>query len=241
MKKIPTGIPGLDQLLNGGLPQGRNILVSGNCGTGKTLLASQFINKGFSLKEKSVFVTLEQNKDMLIEDVGSIGINFKEMMRKNKLAVIGGPVGEIKFFQLKTKATPRDIAKEIIEVVEEMKATRVVIDSVNLFNMLFDSESDKRHAMAFLTSALGSLNCTSLLIAEVPEESQKLSWHGFEDFVVDGVININRTICESQLFRTINVIKMRGTSHIGGLREMKISSKGVEVFPFKVPTKNPIF
>jgi circadian clock protein KaiC len=241
MKKISSGIPGMDDLLYGGFLEGKSILLTGTCGTGKTTFAAQFVMGGFKNKESCVFITFEQEVNKLIEDMSSVNVNFKDMIKKKKLAVIGGPLGQVSFFKKKTKALVEDIINEIIEVVENMRASRVVIDSINLFNMLFENDSERRNAMTLLTSKLSELNCTTLLISEVPENSKRLGWFGFEDFVVDGVIKVSREMNENRCFRTINVIKMRGSPIIADLREMEINKKGVLISSRKLPSSSSLF
>ncbi|NQU79619.1 hypothetical protein HQ545_07655 [Candidatus Woesearchaeota archaeon] len=241
MKKAPSGIPGLDSLLYGGIPEGKSILISGNCGTGKTIFGAQFLKKGYDRGESCVFVTLEQSKSRLIEDICSLGIDFDKMMDERKLAVIGGPLGHISFFKEKTKATAEDIVNEIIAVVKETGASRLVLDSINLLTVLFDTEQDRRMALAMLASNLGDLNCTSLLISEVPEGVGNLGLYGFEDFVVDGVIRLRRDIMDNHSVRSLSVVKMRGSDIVSDIREMRINNDGVKTFPHKTPEVRSLF
>lgn len=235
MDRILTGVTGMDVLLGGGLPKGRTILVSGSCGTGKTIFVSHFIEEGVKQNEKCVYVTFEQMKEKLGEDLIEIGIDFAEMERDGKLTVVGGPVGHIKYFKEKTKANMFDIANEIKEVIEEKKATRVVIDSVNLFTMLFENDMERRKAMAELTSMLEKLNCTTLLTCEVREGTRDISWYGFEEFVVDGVIALYRILFGNSFERAVSVVKMRGIQHNQSMKSVQITKDGLVVYPEQEP------
>jgi len=230
MERIKTGIPGLDEMLKGGIPIGRTILVSGHCGSGKTVFASQFIGHGYHRNEAGVYVTLEQGRDKLFQDSKTLGIDFKRMESTNKVKVIGGAIGNISRFKFRTNAKIDDLIQEIKEVIIEIKAKRVVIDSINLFAMLFDDDSQRRNAVAALVSMLEDLKCTTILTCEVPEHSKQISWFGFEDFVVDGVIFLHRMQNSGRYERAISIVKMRGVDHISNIRAIEILKNGITVY-----------
>ena len=235
-ERIKSGIPGLDSLLDGGFPKGKVIMASGPSGAGKTILAAQFVNEGIKNNESCVFITLEESKDKLIEDLKELNIDFSQLEKKNKLRIIGGPIGHVKYFKEKTKATIYDIADEVKEVILEIGAKRVVLDSINLFTMLFETNLERRKALADLVAVLGSLNCTTLLTCEVKEANPRaISWHGFEEFVVDGVIALYRLPFGNKYERAISVVKMRGVNHSQKVVSMSITKRGIEVYPDREP------
>ncbi len=231
MERIKTGVKGMDELLGGGLPKARTILISGSCGTGKTILTSHFLKNGVKSGEPCLYVTFEQAKDRFIEDMSQVGIDFNKMEKSGKLRIIGGPLGHIKYFKEKTKADMMDITNEIKEVVEEINTKRVVLDSVNLFLMLFETDMERRKALAELTSMLEKLDCTTLLTCEVREGTKDISWYGFEEFVVDGVIILYRVPVESLFERSISIVKMRGIAHSQNIVTLKIEKDGLKVYP----------
>lgn len=230
MERIQIGIKGMDELLDGGLPKGRTVLVSGSSGTGKTIFAAHFAYNGIKSGDACLYVTFEQGKKKLIEDMSQIGIGFNKI-KNDKLRIIGGPVGNIKYFKEKTKASMLDIITEIEDVVKEIGAKRVVLDSVNLFLMLFETDSERRMALAELASTLEKLDCTSLLTCEVKEGTKDISWYGFEEFVVDGVIVLYRVPVESLFERSVSIVKMRGIKHSQSIVTMKIEEKGLVIYP----------
>jgi KaiC/GvpD/RAD55 family RecA-like ATPase len=230
MEKIKSGIPGFDSMVAGGIPKGRTLLVSGHCGSGKTIFATQFAYHGLKNKEKAVYVTFEQGSKKLCEDVSMIGMNLAGYIKTDKLKVIGGHLGKIHRFKLRTEAKAQDIIDEIKEVVDDLGATRVVIDSINLFAMLFHDDDHRRDAVAMLISALEEMGCTTILTCEVPEDTEKISWYGFEDFVVDGVLFLHRKLNKGTYERAISIIKMRGSKHDNNLRAMAIKDKGIIIY-----------
>ncbi len=235
MERVKTGVKGMDELLGGGLPKGRTILLSGSCGTGKTIFASQFIMEGLRNGEPCVYITFEQSKEKLVQDMKQIGIDFEKLEKSKKLSLIGGPLGHVKYFKEKTKANFSDIANEIKDIVKDTGAKRIVLDSVNLYTMLFETDLERRKALAELTSMLDTLDCTSILTCEVREGSRDISWYGFEDFVVDGVIVLHRIPFENMYERAVSVVKMRGIDHSENIRALKIRRDGVTVYPEQEP------
>ena len=231
MERIKVGIKGMDELLGGGLPKKRTILVSGSSGAGKSIFAWHFIQTGVKSGQGCLYITFEQGKEKLTEDMNQIGIDFSKMEDKGKLKIIGGPIGNINYFKERTQATMVDIINEIAEVAKEVNAKRVVLDSVNLYLMLFETDVERRKALAELTSMLENLDCTTLLTCEVKEGTKDISWYGFEEFVVDGVIVLYRIPVESLFERSISVVKMRGIKHSQNIVTLKIEDKGMVVYP----------
>lgn len=221
--------------MGGGYPEGRTILLSGRCGTGKTIMCFHFIQESVKHNEKCVFITFEQSKAKVTEDALAVGIDLDYMEEKGSLKIVGGMIAHVKYFKEKTRATADDLINEIKEIIQEVGATRVVVDSINLFSLLFDTLGDKRVALAGLVYTLEQLGCTSLLTSEIPEGTRKLGSHGFEDFVVDGVINLDRVYFGSSYERVINIVKMRGAKHSQSLRSYIIDRRGMTVYPDHEP------
>lgn len=235
MRRLGTGTEGLNQLLNGGIPERRNVLISGTCGTGKTILAAQFLREGVGVDESVLLISFEQDEEKLKEDLLTIGIDVAALEKTGKFKLIGGPIGRVRQVQTKTKAKKADILGEIEKVVDEMQAKRVVLDSINLFLMLFETEAEKREVLAELASLLAKLGCTTMMVDEIEEGSKKISHYGFEEFVVDGVIVLYRISFENMFERAISVIKMRGSDHSKAIRAVKITKEGLKVYPDQEP------
>jgi KaiC/GvpD/RAD55 family RecA-like ATPase len=116
-------------------------------------------------------------------------------------------------------------------MVVKTGAKRVVLDSVNLFLMLFDTDPERRRAMFALSKMLTDLGCTSLLTCEVKENTNSLSWYGFEEFVVDGVIVLYSMREKSAFLQGIAVRKMRMVKHRRNIVPYEITDKGLIVYP----------
>jgi len=227
MERVKTGIPGLDNLLSGGIPKGRTILVSGSCGAGKTILASQFIYNGVKqYNQNGVLISLEQDKNNIIDDLLSVGMNVKNL---KGFSMLGGSFETINYYKIKLKADIDDVLAEIREVIEEVKAKRVALDSLNLFFMLFDDEFERWKILLKLRNLFTELKCTSILTYEMNDYSQNNI--PFEFCLVDGVITLFNKRIDNVLCRAVNVLKLRGSEHVKKVCPFEINNKGLVVFP----------
>ena len=230
--RVKTSIDGLDKMLMGGFLPGRNILLSGPCGSGKTTISMQFVcNHLLNDNEKSLYVTLEEKKDKVLNDMAKLGINAKKAEQEGKLLVIGGPIAILNTYMHKVDANISNIIKEIEEVVKQNGIKRVAIDSINLLTMLLQTDEEKRLALASLCNTLSSLGCTTILTSETKEHSMDISRYGMEEFVVDGVIVLYLVRQGSRLVPGIVIRKMRGTNHDKEIKYYKITDSGVIVYP----------
>lgn len=219
-----TGIPGLDELLQGGIPKGNLCLLSGACGTGKTIFGLQFAYNGaVKYNENTVYVTLEETPDRLMSLMKKFGWNIHPLVKERKISFIHPEVYD--FEKLK-----RMIGDEI----EKIKANRLVVDSFTLINAYMKSEFEARRALVHLDREIKKFNCTSLAVSDVKEASQIFSITGYEEFIVDGVIVLKLTPASKERgahMRSIFVRKMRGTEHSINEVPMKFHKDGLRVYP----------
>lgn len=229
--RIRTGIEGLDIMLKGGFIKGRNFLLSGPSGSGKSTLAIHFVYEGVLNKEKVLYLTLEESKEKITEDMSKFGFDLKKAEKEGNFIFLGGPIAKVTSAMQKVDATIDNIINEIEIVVKERKIQRVVVDSINLLTMLVENESGRRKALATLSNTLSSLGCTSILISETEEGTMKLSRYGIEEFVVDGVIVLYLVRQGSIFVPGIAIRKLRGSDHDKEIRVFKITNKGIVVYP----------
>jgi len=251
VERCPTGIPGLDELVEGGLPRGRVILLAGSCGTGKSIFGGQFLYNGvLRHKEPGILVSFEQNVDLLRTDMLNIGFDFKKLEGEKKLVIIStssskmaalglGKEGEV-FNDFVLPATDFNIDKVIglIEkVAKEIKAKRVVVDSFSALDNIVDltgkeTSGDKtkqiRKAMFDITYKLQNMGLTSILISDVTDS--KISKHGIEEYMVDGVITLHYSTFGPNAGRYLTINKMRSTKHSEEIHTVRFKrGVGVEV------------
>ncbi len=239
--RVPMGIPGLDLLINGGLPKGRSILVSGTCGTGKTTLAVQYLDAGIKqFGEAGVLVTLEQDKEELYHDMLSIGMDLKKHQEDSKLILIDTSLsksgianyvapperGELSISLLPGEFNMDNLVALIVKNAKKIGAKRVVIDSLPALDYLISDIDDVRKALIHLNYQLKSNDLTTLLLTEGKNE-ESISYHGVEEYITDGVIILR--INEALDTRTIKIRKMRLTKHSLKPTTFELTSNGIVV------------
>ena len=215
--RIPSGIPGLDKLMEGGFVNGSTNLISGAAGTGKTIFCVQFLMEGLKKGEICMFITLEESPEDIIGDVKRFGWDLQKYIDDKKLILLPQDP-----FQM------TDIVGPLVDEIKENKVQRVAIDSTALLEMYYKDPSDIRKQLFRLLSSLKSINVTSVITSELPEQSSTLGKFGVEEFVVDGVI-VLRNVSMGGVNFTLQVRKMRRTNHNKEVCEMQISDKGIEV------------
>jgi KaiC/GvpD/RAD55 family RecA-like ATPase len=230
-ERVPTGIGGLDQVIEGGIPRGSLVILGGSPGSGKTTFAAEFLCKGVDLGEAGIYVSFSENKAVFVHNVSrQLGRNCEDFISKAML----------KFLDF---ATVREegisaIFESILDEVAEAKAKRLVIDSYSAMSLSFKDKIDARIVThTVLGKIVRNMGCTTLLISEVPADEEVGA--SFEEFVADGVIRLRTSELDRGLLRLLEIVKLRGTE----LLERKIVftlKGGFKAFaPFKeVPVKS---
>lgn len=241
-ERIKTGIPGLDPLLGGGFPKGRIILVSGACGTGKSIMALQYAYKGaLEFNEPSVFVTFDEMPEKIREDSLNFGWDLDALERKKKFALVDatsarvGAPSEEEHAILPGQMDIDRVIVDIMTVAKNIGAKRIVIDSIPAMAFKLDNSAEIRRAIlkiAYVTSRAG---LTTVMTTEIEEQnlktapSFKFSKYDIEEYVADGVILLNFIGSGKDMFRTAYIRKMRGTKHSMEIHPIEISSEGFTV------------
>jgi circadian clock protein KaiC len=239
VERIPTGINGLDEALTGGLPKGRSTLITGSTGTGKTVILNEFIYRGITqFKEHGVYVAFEESKKDIIKNVKSFGWNYASLIAQKKLAFVdAGALKEMTFEGGTYDLSP--LLERIKYALKKVKAKRLVMDGLdNLFSR-FQNKDAVRQALHQIITELKSLGVTVVMTAEKLASSTGLSRYGVEEFVADGVIEIELVKGQQQFLRRLFVVKFRGVGFRSGIIEFDITDQGVLVYP-KIPVENII-
>jgi circadian clock protein KaiC len=241
-RNIPTGIQGLDQLLNGGIPEGRVVLVVGGPGSGKTTLASQFLYKGISeYNQNGVFVSLDEEKNHFYDEMSGFGWDFAKAEKEKKFAFIDATKMSraamlrerlnLESKSIRGKQLQIDKLVDTIETIsDEVDAKRVVLDTLaTLFNR-FPDTIERRNAIVDLVESLSDLKITSIITTELGRLTldRKVT---IEEYMAHGVI-LMQTLFESGITsRALQVVKMRGTKINTNLVPYTIDSNGIEIYP----------
>ena len=214
--KMATGIHGLDSITQGGLPRGRVTLVSGSAGSGKTVLATQFLAEGIGRGESGVFVTFEDAPGDLRANMRGFGWPLEEWERSGQFSFVDAtPEPGEQLTVIGTYDLGGLIAR-IENAVRRTGATRVSVDSLGAVLSHLPDRATLRVELFRLVAALKELGVTTLMTAERRDDKGDLTRFGVEEFVVDNVIVLRNTIVEEKRRRTIEVLKFRGAFHNKG-------------------------
>ena len=235
MNRITTGISGFDDLIEGGLPEGRSFLISGGTGTGKTIFAIQFLINGAMQGEPGVYLTLDERPDLIREDMLRFGWNIRQLEDQGQLKIIDGTIAKLGIpsdEEFSLPATGFDLDKlllELMRTIKKIKAKRVVIDSIPALGMNFENEHEIRKAILKIVYLLARAGVTTLLTTEVNEGSKQFGKYGVEEFVSDGVIVLHYMGIGTQSNRTLHIRKMRATKHSEDLHPLEITNTGIKI------------
>jgi circadian clock protein KaiC len=217
-ERIPSGIPGLDELMEGGFVKGSTNLVSGPAGTGKTIFCSQFIMEGLKKGDSCMFITLEETPDDIINDVKRFGWDFRKYMDDKKL-----------FLDFQDPFQMTDITSPLLDKIQQHKVQRVAIDSTAAFELYYKEPAEIRKQLFKLLTGLKSIGVTSVITSELPEETRTLGKFGVEEFVVDGVILLHYLGIGESSYGSLQVRKMRRTNHDKDVHSTEINDSGISV------------
>jgi len=234
MKKIPTGITGLDEMLGGGFPAGRIILVHGGPGSGKTIFSLQFIVNGLENKERGVYVTLEEPLNLIKANMLSLEWDLEKFEKEGSLKVIDG--SRIVYAEKEYRgSTPvmAEFSNQVEQVVKTFKAKRLAIDPITSAVVHQPFRDKKRMEIGQLFRALRKLSCTSVITSEWSSEEGEFY---MEEYLADGVIILSKTIQNFKLIKTVRVEKMRGVKHDDQPRRYEITGKGFEIYHTELVT-----
>ena len=242
-KKVATGISGLDELVGGGFPEGRVILVIGGPGTGKTIFCGQFLYQGiYENQENGVFVSLDEAKDHFYSEMQKFGWDFQKAEEQRKIAFVEATrmsrVAMLKEKLYKEESQSlRGKQLSIDKLVEDLqariqltKAKRVVVDTLAALLYRFPDPIERRTAVVDLIESLADIHVTSLVTTELGHLGLERSALE-EEFLVHGVIMMQTLFSGGSTTRAIQVEKMREAKVNPSLVPYTIDQNGIEVFP----------
>ncbi len=243
--RIYSGIPGFDELVEGGFPKGSSILVAGGPGTGKSIFCMQFIINGATKSnEKGLYVSFEQRIDSIKSQSAQFGWNINDLEKKNLVKIMTIPVDQIN----------NKTIREIEDLVKRENYRRLVIDSLSTLVVnapIYTSTSDlsvkdvvgenvifsppiigdyiiKRFLYTFIDK-LRNLNCTNLLIGEGSQSGETITRDTLSEFACDGIIEISFESLGGEFSRSLIVRKMRKTKNNEDVHPVEISKNGIVV------------
>ncbi len=239
--KTRSGIQGFDEILLGGLPKGRSIILSGPPGSGKSTFAMQFLYKGVKdYGEPGVYVTLSESPAEIRNNMKSYGWDIMKLERDGKLLLVDArpfSITEEGFVApneslYRGEAMPfSHLTDMVLAGVRRAGAKRLVIDSVTILAMQYVNKFYIRQGLMGMVQALSNQDCTSLLISETVQEEGKTPT---EWYIAPGVIVLHYTRKGDTMERAVQVIKMRGTRHGEEIYPARITENGFTVLQPRV-------
>jgi len=237
-EKKSSGIPGLDEMLFGGFPAGRVILVVGGPGTGKTIMAAQFLVEGIRSGESGVFVSLDESKDHFFSEMAKLDWNMEKFERDRRLAFVdASPIrhlpGEVKLGKVaigKRDFSMLSLIEGINAAAKEIDAKRVAVDPIASLIFQYPDAVQRRTAMLDLNEALIRSGATCLLTTELRSIGIERRVQ-IEEYLAHGVVILQTMQVGRSFVRVLQVEKMRESDVDAQPRPYRISNRGIEVFP----------
>lgn len=228
-EKVKTGIQTLDEILEGGIPRGSAVLLAGSCGTGKTILAEQFLFQGAREGEEGIYISLSEPRKKLLRDLEDFTFYDEKLVDSGKVKIVDiASDARLEGIGLQSADGMMNLIRR---VVEDSHAKRVVVDSITNLVANLGEEDRIRSFIYDLAFQLMYMECTTILISEIPPQKFTYSVYGIEEFISDGVMLITDFERKGELLRAFRVIKMRGVKHSRNTYVLEILKDGISLVP----------
>lgn len=233
-ERCETGIDELDSLLNGGIPKGNAVLISGSCGTGKTTLCLEFLIHGAEKGERGLYISATEISTKVIKNMVPFEFFKEDYFDTNKILVVDIPYIYSKLGLSKMEFDMDEINKFIGFIHDTMvqnNIKRVVIDSLTSICYRLVTEEKIRDFILKFEESVNKLDATALMVSELLPNAKGYSQYGVEEAVADGIILLGNLKRRGDLLRTLQIIKMRGTSHSRAEYVMDLTPIGIMLSP----------
>jgi len=225
-QRVTSGIHGLDKIISGGFKKNSVNLVAGNPGSGKTIFAMQFLLEGLKKGESCLFITFDETKEKLLADFSEMNWELERFERMGTLKIL--------------EYTPEQLRQLIAEgggtldsLVSQLKAQRIVVDSISSYGLIFSSEITKHESSLAFFDLLQRWDCTAVMTSnQVEGTGDTLTVSS--DFEADSVTMLYHYKKKGTRERALEVVKMRGTKTPEKIMKMTLDNKGVTVDPKKI-------
>ena len=232
VERIKTGIQGLDQVLKGGLRRNSSILVTGAPGTGKTILALQFIYYGAKdHNENGIFISTEESLDVLDQSARNMGMDLASMVKKGKIFFIQKPIATLK--------GGISSIRGLTDAIKKNNVKRVALDSVIFFEYLYPrfdgNKMEFRRQVLIFIQEMKKAGVTFLVVSERSVTDFDRLTYDMMDFVFEGIILLSRIRKGSYFERVLTVAKIRGQDHSLDVYPVTIGTDGLKVLVDQTP------
>jgi circadian clock protein KaiC len=222
MDRIKTGIAGMDEMLNGGIPAGRHVALYGGPGAGKTSFCFEFLYQGAKMGEAGLYITLEETPEDIVENMKAtfpLLTDTAQLIADKKLEIIKPD-----------KLDLEEVANLLEERITSTGIKRAVIDSATMIRLSFKNDIEYRQTLFEFLSLLRNLDVTTITTVEATTARREEMRFDIEHFVMDGIINLYNIGREDRRIRALEIMKMRGTAHSRDLVPFKVTPSGIKVY-----------
>ena len=222
--RIDLGIEGLDEMIQGGVPERSLLVAMGAAGTGKTTFGLQYLQRGLETDQKAIYITLEEGREDVVQAATEMGWAFDEYIENDELAIV-----DLDPIEMANSLT--SIRGDLPRLVDAFDADRLVLDSVSLLEMMYDDQAERRTEIFDFTRALKSAGVTTVLTSEAAEGNPYASRHGIIEYLTDGVFILQYVRSEFRETRlAIEIQKIRNANHSRETKPYEITNGGISVY-----------
>ncbi|WP_144923572.1 KaiC domain-containing protein [Halorubrum salsamenti] len=225
IERTDIGIEGLDEMILGGVPRRSLLSVIGGAGTGKTTFALQFLNEALESDRKGIYITLEQTRESILSTAEEKGWSFREHAEEDRLAVVA-------IDPIEMANSLASIRNDLVRLISEFDADRLVLDSVSLLEMMYDHPAKRRSEVFGFTRSLKDAGVTTLLTSEASETNPYASRHGIVEYLTDAVFVLQYVrgtdFRETRL--AVEIQKIRDANHSRQSKPYEITDTGISVY-----------
>jgi len=229
LEKAPTGIKGLDDITEGGLPRARTTIVCGGPGCGKTMLGIEFLVRGaIEFDEPGVLIAFEESSEDIAKNVSSLGFDLKDLVARKKLLLDYVPLDPSEIHET-GDYNLEGLFLRLQTAVESVGAKRIVLDTLEALFSTFSNQAILRAEFRRLFTWLNDQGLTSVVTAERGETT--LTREGLEEYVSDCLILLDHRMQEQISSRRLRIVKYRGTKHGADEYPFLIDEQGISILP----------
>ncbi|MDE1869134.1 MAG: AAA family ATPase [Candidatus Micrarchaeota archaeon] len=261
MERVKTGIPGFDDLVEGGIPKGSNVLLTGAPGAGKSIFGLQYIYEGAKEGENGIYITLDSTTNTLKNQAAQFGMDMEAFENEGKVFFLRVPLTKRKL----------NIFDTIEKIQKQINAKRIVFDNLAALAMNLDlftipsgyagniassvsvnagsiptTDADigiegrdkvvytgdsEKRLVYLIIEELAALGTTNLVITYGDPDNNRVTIDRVSEFACDGVVQLFNTLVGNKRLRTITISKMRNTNHSQYIHDLELTSKGHEIKP----------
>lgn len=228
LEKTPTGITGLDEITDGGLPQGRPSLICGSAGSGKTMFAMKFLAHGAEIGEPGIYVSFEETPEELIKNFASLDLDLKALEEQKKLGfeyiyIERSEIEETGEYDLE------GLFIRLAYAVNQIGAKRIVLDTIEALFSGLPNEATIRAELRRLFKWTKDQGLTAIITGERGEKT--LTRYGLEEYVADCVILLDNPVINKIATRNLRIIKYRGSAHGTNEYPFLMDESGITILP----------